>query len=75
MDMTMARLPRNAWGTVLSVPEDHSLCSRLRDFGFVAGTAVCPRYRSPDGKVTALEFRGTLLALRTTDLQGLQVRI
>ncbi len=71
--MTLAQLPTNTWGYLLDMTESDPFHRRLRDFGLVAGTSVCPRYRSPDGAVTALEFRGTLLALRTKDLHRLQV--
>ena len=50
-----------------------ALGARLRDFGFVPGTKVCCRYRSPGGQVTALECRGTVIALRTRDLRKIQV--
>lgn len=48
---------------------------RLRDFGLVSGTKAACRYRSPDSSVTALEFRGTILALRTADLRSIQVTV
>lgn len=50
-----------------------ALESRLRNFGFVSGTKILCRYRSPDGNVTALELRGTVLALRTADLRHIRV--
>lgn len=52
---------------------DGALKSRLRDFGLVPGTRVCCRYRTPGGKVTAVEFRGTTVALRTRDMQAIRV--
>ena len=50
------------------------LKNRLRDFGLVPGTRVCCRYRTPGGSVTAVEFRGTTVALRTRDLQSVRVQ-
>lgn len=50
------------------------LCARLRDLGFVPGTRVCCRYRGPGGKVTAVGFRGTVVAMRTKDLKKIRVR-
>lgn len=47
---------------------------RLLDFGLIPGTKVYCCYRSPGGHVTALEFRGIVLALRTRDLEKIQVR-
>ena len=46
----------------------------LMDFGCVPGTEVCCRYRSPGGFVTAVELRGTVLALRTADLKKIRVQ-
>lgn len=59
---------------VLKIDTDAGLKCRLRDFGLVPGTVVCCRYRTPGGSVTALEFRGTVVALRTRDLQKIRVR-
>ena len=52
---------------------DGTLRNRLKDFGFVPGTRVCCRYRTPGGSVTAVEFRGTTVALRTRDMQAIRV--
>lgn len=60
---------------VVSVNTDKALRERLRDFGLVPGTQVCPRYRSPGGHGTVISFRGTELALRTRDLKHIRVRI
>lgn len=59
---------------VTKINMDASLKCRLRDFGLIPGTTVCCRYRSPGGQVTALAFRGTVVALRTRDLQKIRVR-
>ena len=53
---------------------EQALQSRLQSFGLVPGTAVCCRYRSPGGQVSALAFRGTVVALRTRDLKKIRVR-
>lgn len=50
------------------------LKKRLRAFGLVPGTRVVCRYRSPGGKVTALAFRGMVLAMRTRDLGKIRVQ-
>ena len=55
----------------LCLPE--TLRRRLISFGLVPGTALQVRYKSPDSSVTALEFRGTVLAMRSQDLNGIQV--
>lgn len=59
---------------ITQVNTDAVLKERLRDFGLVPGTAVCCRYRCPWGDVTALELRGSVLALRTRDLRKIRVR-
>ena len=61
--------------TVTEIALDGALQRRLGDFGLVPGTRVCCRYRSPGRQVTALEFRGTVIALRTRDLAGIRVRL
>lgn len=58
---------------VTRIEVEAELARRLRDFGLVPGTQVCCRYRSPGGQVTALELRGTVIALRTRDLKHIWV--
>ena len=60
-------------GVVVQMAVGEALALRLRNFGLVPGTRVHCRYRSPDGSVTALELRGTVIALRTRDLKGIRV--
>jgi len=60
---------------VIQVNTEETLKQRLRDFGLVPGTAVCCRYRCPWGHLTALELRGSVLALRTRDLRKIRVRL
>ena len=59
---------------VTSVALPETLQSRLLDFGLIPGTRVCCRYRSPGGQVTALGCRGAVIAMRTRDMRGIQVR-
>lgn len=54
---------------------DPHLTRRLRAFGLVPGTKVLCRYRNPGKSLTALEFRDTVVALRTKDLQMILVGI
>lgn len=63
------------WGSVVEIDTSGELKARLRDFGLVPGTKVCRRYCSPGGDVTAIELRGSVLALRTRDLEKIRVRI
>ncbi len=57
---------QGAWVTALNCPDD--LRRRLADFGLVPDTWVRCRYRSPGRDLSALELRGTVLAVRSTDL-------
>lgn len=59
---------------VVQMDVEPVLARRLRDFGLIPGTRICCRYRCPWGDVTALELRGSVLALRTRDLRKIRVR-
>ena len=74
MQVRLDRLPCSIPAIVLEISCKQELRERLRDFGLVPGTEVTARYRSPDKGVTALEFRGTVIALRTRDLKGVRVK-
>lgn len=73
MQVSLDRLPQGIPAVVIQVGCKKEMCSRLRDFGLVPGTEVIIRYRSPDRSVMALEFRDTVIALRTRDLKGVRV--
>ena len=75
MEMNLDRLMPGLHGIIVSVNTDELLRLRLRDFGLVNGTKVSVRYKSPDGGVTALELRGTVVALRTCELKKIRVRL
>ena len=74
MEISLDALGLGKSGIVTCVETDPMLEKRLRDFGMVPGTVVGCRYRSPGGSVTALEFRGTVVALRTRDTRKIRVR-
>ncbi len=63
------------WSRVAVLNTKQELTRRLEDFGLVPGTKICRRYSSPAGDVTALELRGSVLAMRTTDVRGIKVHI
>ena len=73
MQISLDRLPQGIPATVVKVDCSGELRSRLKDFGLVPGTQVLTCYRSPDRGVTAVEFCGTVIALRTRDLKGVRV--
>lgn len=74
MEISLDRVRPGVQSVVTAIRVQEALERRLRDFGLVPGTRVCCCYRSPGGQVTALELRGTVLALRTKDLRGIRVR-
>lgn len=74
METSLDQIKPGTQAVVLRVNTDVALCKRLRDFGLVPGTKVTCRYRNPWGDVTALELRGSTLALRTADLRKIRVR-
>ena len=63
------------WTCVVALHTKQELTRRLEDFGLVPGTKICRRYSSPAGDVTALELRGSVLAMRTTDVRRIMVHI
>ena len=74
METGLDQLKLNLPSVVTQIDGAQELQSRLRDFGLVPGTKVICRYRSPGGKVTALAFRGMVLAMRTRDLKKIRVQ-
>ena len=69
MEITLDRLHLNQQAVVTAIHTAPALLLRLRQFGMVPGTPVRCRYRSPGGGVTAVECRGSVLAIRTRDLK------
>ena len=61
-------------GVVVGVQGTVGLVNRLKDFGFVPGTRVQCMYTGPGNKVKALACRGSVIALRTRDISGIQVQ-
>lgn len=73
MEISLSCLGLGQQGIVSRIDTDPLLRQRLRAFGMIPGTRVSCRYRSPGGSVTALEFRGTVVALRTRDMKKIRV--
>lgn len=74
METSLDRIRPGARAVVTQIHTEPALRRRLRDFGLIPGTVVCCRYRNPWGDVTALQLRGTVLAMRTRDLEKIRVR-
>lgn len=73
MEITLDRLRLGTWAVVTHIDTDPTLRCRLQSYGMVPGTQVYCRYRSPEGSVTALGFRGSVVALRTRDMKKIWV--
>ncbi len=69
MKISLEQLQPGMAAVVTGLGCSRMLKNRLADFGLVPGTRVCCRHRSPDGALSALELRGTVLAVRTRDLR------
>ena len=74
MEVGLDFLQPGRCAVVTQINVDGMLDDRLRDFGFVPGTKVCCWCRGTGGKVTALRFRGTVVAFRTRDLKRIRGR-
>ena len=74
MEIGLDRLRLGQQGIVERIDTAPLLAQRLRSFGMIPGAQVRCRYRSPGGSVTALEFCGTVVALRTRDIRKIRVR-
>ncbi len=74
MEMDLSKLAPGESAVVTQIHTEDYLRARLYAFGFIPGTRVSCCYRSPEKKVTALSFRGTVVALRTRDLGKIRVR-
>lgn len=75
MEISLDSLGLGQVGFVTGIDTSQNMKCRLRAFGMVPGTQVRCRYRSPGGSVTALEFRGSVVALRTRDLKKIRVSV
>lgn len=74
MEISLDCLKPGQQGVVTCIDTAPHLTRRLRAFALIPGTLVRCRYRGPGGHVTALEFRGSVIAMRRKDLQKIQVR-
>ncbi len=68
MEISLDGLRPGMKAVVTRVSCEETLRRRLEDFGLTEETQVSCRYRSPHDDVTALELRGTVLAIRRRDL-------
>lgn len=73
MQISLNEIQPQETAVITHIHTDSHLRSRLQAFGLVPGTKVLCRYRNPGRSLTALEFRDTVVALRTKDLQKILV--
>ena len=69
----LSSLPVGECGYVREVSARPDMARRLEDLGVVPGTQVTCRLKSPAGDPRAYLIRGTLLALRRADADGIWV--
>ena len=73
MQIGLDRLGPGKTGIVTEVNMPPDTVQRLRCFGLIPGVTVRCSYRSPGGKVTALDVFDTVIAMRTGDLSMIRV--
>ena len=74
METGLHSIRPGAVAVVTRITAEPLLRQRLKAFGLVPGTKIRCCYRCPWGDVTALELRGSVLALRTKDLRKIRVQ-
>lgn len=74
MEISLDQLRIGQQGTVTQINVPPHLARRLQAFGMVPGTRVACRYRTPCGRVTALDLRSGVVALRTRDMRCIRVK-
>lgn len=75
MVLSLDEVHFGVWGSVVAMDTTQELTQRLRAFGLIPGTWVRRRYCSPGGDVTAVELRGSVIALRTGDVRRIRVEV
>ena len=75
MVLSLDQVCTGVWACVVGIDTSQSLRQRLRDFGLVPGTKIRRKYAGPGGHVMAVELRGSVLALRSSDLRCIRVRL
>lgn len=68
---SLADIPQGQRATICAHPLDAAVPTRLRELGFVPGTALHVIRRAPLGDPIEVELRGYRLCLRRTELRTL----
>ncbi len=74
MKLTLDGLKPGMAAVVTELGCREGLKRRLEDFGLVQDTCVRCRYQSPGGDLSALEVRGSVVAVRRADLARITAR-
>ncbi len=72
MEVSLEKLSPGQYAMVEQIAGSEAFQQGLQGYGLVPGTVVQCRYRCPGGALTALSFRGTVLAVRTAQLKGIR---
>lgn len=75
MEIKLSDLRTGQQACLLDIPQDCPVKARLAQFGIGAGALVRCRFFSPGRHLLALEWDGTLLAVRRKDLTGITARL
>lgn len=73
-DLSLDSLLPGEAAHIVSLDRKHPLRRRLMELGFIRGARVTVVRRAPMGDPVELRLNGTDLALRASDLLGIQVR-
>ena len=71
--LTLSALPLGESGFVTRISAQPAMARRLADLGLVPGTRVTCLARSPAGDPCAYLIRGSLIALRASDTDGIHL--
>ena len=73
--MTLAQLKKSQTAVVLGIDIQGGMRRRLRDLGFADGCAVVCQGISPLGDPKAYLIKGSLIAIRNTDADKINVKL
>lgn len=73
--MTLADLPLNKTGIIISLHCKENIKRRLLDLGLIEGTSITPLLISPSSDPRAFEIRNTIIAIRNEDASLINVTL
>jgi ferrous iron transport protein A len=73
--LPLSRLAPGQSGRICAPAPGEAIPQRLQDLGFVPGTLLSLRRRSPLGDPVELELRGYRICLRTEQLEAVRVEL